>query len=795
MRTMIYTVDLGDGQVMDIEGPEGVTPEQLQSFVAQNQPPQQAMGTASPSPATPGQPTAQPQTPAPLQPDQTQQQILPGGEQQEAVTGAERRDDPALRGVKAQYLSRLERGDGPAALLGYLKDAGVRMTPSLVQSVQAQAAFRQKYRDTPIADYDVSQLDDMFVPRSGAQQAIAAAADSPYGAASVEFANTLTAGTLDEIVGALGGNAEQAQAAKEALRQDYPVSSLIGGGAGGVAAVSGVGRVPGLAGKTLLTDAALGAAYGAGESNEDRATGAATGATAAVAGNYFGGKLIERLQRPPQPSQSALRVAAAKDYGIDLPIGAAGGRGSAITESILDNQIASANVMQASRNKLAQQVEGAVDAVAGKFGGDVNFAGVGEAAQRGAKQAIDRYAAEATKLYDEVPISPQANAQVGETVAALTRVNTKFASNPKLAALLGNSRLSNYLDALSTKVRTEPTGILDASGNPITREVAEGGSLSWNDLKDFRSRIGEEISDQRFSDGTLKSELRDLYGALSRDMEATATAIGPEALQKFRRANDYYRAKEARIERALVPLLGDARDRSAEAAAAFIQRISKEGKSSSDLAALAAIRRSLPKDEWGEVANGMIKLLGQPANAAGREFNPGTFVRNYDSMAPEARNLMFSGPGEPLRQSLDGFVSVMRDIAGRNALRNTSNTAPASLGNSMVGPLLGATSGPLGALAGFFAQQGMAYGAARIWTNPRFVNWATGYAKMVRGAKKAGGKPDVAKQVELLRKVARAEPAIATEVSGLADYIAAAANDNFSRVTSAAASNEEGDQN
>ncbi len=34
-QTMVYTVDLGNGHVVDIEGPANATPEQLQSFVAQ----------------------------------------------------------------------------------------------------------------------------------------------------------------------------------------------------------------------------------------------------------------------------------------------------------------------------------------------------------------------------------------------------------------------------------------------------------------------------------------------------------------------------------------------------------------------------------------------------------------------------------------------------------------------------------------------------------------------------------------------------------------------------------------
>src|SRR5690606_31005726 len=104
------------------------------------------------------------------------------------------------------------------------------------------------------------------------------------------------------------------------------------------------------------------------------------------------------------------------------------------------------------------------------------------------------------------------------------------------------------------------------------------------------------------SDGTRKSQLRALYGALSKDMEATADQIGPGAVRAFRRANDTYAAGQQRIDDAISSLIGNAQDRSPEAAAQFLQRIAREGRGSGDLKALADVRKTLKPDEWSQVS-------------------------------------------------------------------------------------------------------------------------------------------------------------------------------------------------
>lgn len=589
------------------------------------------------------------------------------------------------------------------------------------------------------------------VPLGGRQDAsiLAPIANSSVGQVIGAAADTGGLGLSDEIAGLAGGDSltdvafgdgeaqRRAQLLKEASAEEYPVENIVGSLIGGITGTAAAGKIAG-AGRQLAADASFGAGYGAGSSNDNRLAGAALGGATAAGGSYFGGKLLDKIANRA-PSAAAKAVETAQNYGIDLPLEAVG-RGKAIVGNTLSNMPGSAQVMQGSRDALTEQVENAVGEVADGFGSATGFTGMGEALQEGARKWVDKFQRVAGRVYDAIPISPDAKSPLTNTAARLGEINGRFASNPKLAQTLRNTRLQGYMEAL----------------DPVD------GQLSWQDLKAFRSRIGEEIGDARFSDGTMKSDLRSLYGALSDDMKAAASAQGPAALRAFERANTLYKQGQDRIDGALAKILGDDGKKSAESAAARLQAIAKEGRSSSDLSLLASVRKSMPAEEWGQVQNALIRLAGQPLNKSGRDFDPGVFARTFKDMAPAAKNLIF-GKGE-LRANLDEFTGVMESLGKVSALRNTSNTA----GQLLTG--LGFSS--LGGIAGLATQVATSYSLAKLWTNPRFVKWATGYTRMAKAAAAAGGQPNVSKQIGLLQKVAAAEPAIAQDALGLQRYLA-----------------------
>lgn len=586
-----------------------------------------------------------------------------------------------------------------------------------------------------------------------------------------------------DVVGAYEANRDMRRRIRERAMEENPVTTIAGEIAGGFA-IPGMGARNAAArgGQAAVRSAArqgaaLGAVAGAGYG--EGAGGSVGGALIGAPLGYVVGGQSEKLLRGlrarnlrsnrnnPPPSGGgggtpAQNVADAQRFGMDISPGDAGGRSLKVVERILDNQPGSATVMNESRNRLQGQVVGAVDDVASGFGPTTSFRGIGEAGQGGVQSWRERFNTVASKLYDNIPIPPEAKANIAGTVQALDGLTSKITSNPKLAAMLEDKRLVGYLEALRGKSRQVSTGVLDANGNPITREVTEGGSLSWNDLKQLRSRIGEEIGQQVMGEGTLKSDLRGLYAALSADMQASAAAQGPAALKAFERANTIYKQGQERLERVWKSLLGPDGQRTPEAAAATIQRIAREGKGSGDLRLLGELRQSTAKTgEWAQISNGVIRLLGQPLNSEGREFSAQTFFRNYGDMSAEAKNLLFGGPNKELRQNLDEFARVVGRIAASDGTRNASNTG------MVVSGLMGVSAG---GVPGLLMQTIGSYGAAKLWTNPKVVQWMTGYTRMINGAARNGGtvNPQAhAKQMERLSRIAASDSAIAADALGL----------------------------
>lgn len=615
-----------------------------------------------------------------------------------------------------------------------------------------------------------------------------AAGTDEVGAGLMGAADTITMGTLDKA-GAAATAFRDSLAGKGSFSDVYGRRVMIndaiidqvqedspwwyGGGqvAGGLVLPTFGARTPAQLAKV---GAAYGAAYGAGSSDSlaEVPGNVITGGAIGGATGWGGGKLLQRLgSRGGEAAAAgeateavADRYARGQRFGLDLSVGDVRGMGAKATERLLDVQPGSAGVMNAERAKLGGQIENAVDQVGATYGSNPSFRGMGEAAQAGVRKWADKFENVAAKAYQAIPISDAAKANLTNTTTALAEMTNIFASNPKMAERFKNQRLNGYLEDLTDKA---------------------GGGLSWSDLKAFRSRIGEEIGDQRFSDSPTKTELRRLYSALSEDMRVTASAQGPQAAKAFDRANTLYRQGQERIDNAVKFLVGDDMAMTPEKAAARIQAMVKSGKASSDLGKLAEIRKSLPPQEAGELSSGLIRMLGQPNNSEGRTFNAETFIRNFNDMAPEAKNLLFGGANKELRANLEDFAKVMGDVAANNSTRNTSKTAMGLAG------LVGYGSG---GPAGLLAQAGGSYVLAKAWTNPKFVRWATGYGRMLRGAARAGQEPTaegMTRQANLLTKIAGSDPALTQDIIPIREAILSFANDNVARSAAASGSDQQ----
>lgn len=290
---------------------------------------------------------------------------------------------------------------------------------------------------------------------------------------------------------------------------------------------------------------------------------------------------------------------------------------------------------------------------------------VGKAIQGGLKDFVDRTKTKMEELYDKAykvdgGLTPETPVAAPSTVSTLTDAKSAFAQNPALAKAVGVDKWDAVLQEL------------------------QGAGATWGALRQFRTDIGEALrgtgvlSDQ--GTGTLKR----IYGALTDDMTAAAKQMGPQIQKAWERANDYARGRAVRIEEKLSPLLDASNP---ERAFELVRAAAAEGRTMSDVAKLAAIKKSAG-DAWNDTVASVIDRLGKAKagaqSAEGDAFSPMTFLAEWNKMSPQAKNIMLA---PEVRGQLDRLAKLTEAAKAGNLERNMSNTS---------GPLL---TGAIGAAA------------------------------------------------------------------------------------------------
>ncbi len=738
--TMVYTVDLGNGHVMDIEGPKGATPEQLQS-VAQ----QQGGGAA------PAQPAAIPPANYATTPNEVQF-----------------KDDPkyvASRMSPEDYSTykQLLQTENASTLRRFLASKGFAGKAGIELDHFVAARDKARKIGAPVSYDPAYELPKPITDETGAVNA---------GARGV--ADALTSGTFDEgraaidavnpFSGAHGreniwngksfgdsfnANLDVEHGLVQGDEETHPHMRLAGqllGGlalpvglekAGVTASVESVGLAAGrdalrsglsmpearaIAARAMTrritTEGAIyGGAYGVGSGDTpgDRLFGGVTSAAIGGVGGKLFGAASEKMGAratvaATAPLSEAQQVgAAAERQGIKILPQDVGGPGiGRATQGAAQSPFGTGTVTRAAGqlrasfqdrvgalagdapapvdagNMVAARAEQAAEqprlaaertsgAVEGALGAPVDQTAAGQLVQRGVSRWMDDTQERATALYNQVPIAGDRPAQLGNTRRLLNDLNTEWQSNPQLGALFANGRLSSYLDALTPNVRQTETGLLDASGKAITRDVTEGGNLSWQDLQDFRTRVGDMLNDPRLSEKIAPRQLRALYGSLSSDMEATARDAGPEAMARWRRANNYYDGRMKRINDTFSMVLGDRRDRTPNEAFSGLQSMLRDG-STGNAAAFMRTMRSMPPED----ANAVRATIVNGARG-GREFDSDAFAKAWGGLSDRGKSALLPQPG----------MRVMMDDAAGRAAAASQNPFAGMSGEQVFGKLEG----------------------------------------------------------------------------------------------------------
>lgn len=330
-----------------------------------------------------------------------------------------------------------------------------------------------------------------------------------------------------------------------------------------------------------------------------------------------------------------------------------------------------------------------------------------------------RFRRSANALYSEVDrfLPPGTGIDVSRTKAALDSLASPTPGAVRTSQALSSSRIASIRDALDADLSAS------ARGGPFAGVGAPArATLPYSAIKNLRTRLGDLIADSTFATDVPTKQLRQVYAALTEDLDAAARATGnPQAVQAASRANAFYRAGMGRME-----VLERVIERNGGPERVFAAATSgtREGATT-----LRAVLQSLPEDGQKQVAAAVIRRMGRANPSAqddlGEAFSSERFLTMWNSMAPEAKSALFGRLGPSYVRDLETIAraaAIQRQ--GAQVFRNPSQTTDAAIQAGTVFSFLTTIgTGNFGTAALIGAGVGAANLLARGMTSPLVVKW------------------------------------------------------------------------
>lgn len=317
--------------------------------------------------------------------------------------------------------------------------------------------------------------------------------------------------------------------------------------------------------------------------------------------------------------------------------------------------IAGTPLRNASREAIEQLGKKATEVQSSLGAGEANAAGA--AAREGIERYIGKETAEkADALYRKVDelVDPTATRPLAYTDRAAKEILGKR----DLAALGDSHAVNQVAEALS-----RPEG------------------LTYEGVKQLRTSVGEMLKGGPLPAGMSQSELKQIYGALSKDLEGTVlVAGGRRAAAMQARANKYYNLVSQRREN-LARILKTSSDE-----AAFDRIAAAAGSTSrGDINLLAQARKAMQPTEWNEISSAVLARIGRDAEGS---FSPDRFVTGWGKLSDAGKGLLFSGEH---RAALNDIAKVSSRFKQLNQYANPSGTGQtvagiAGLGGAWIEP-------------------------------------------------------------------------------------------------------------
>jgi hypothetical protein len=286
--------------------------------------------------------------------------------------------------------------------------------------------------------------------------------------------------------------------------------------------------------------------------------------------------------------------------------------------------------------------------------------------------------------------------------------------------MTGGKRTSLVIDELKAK-KTALSQVLKEELPQMLRndleELSKGRQLPYRALKELRTRVGYLLDSSDLVSDIPKSEIKQLYGAISRDIEQ---GLPEEALPLISRANNYYKAGRSRMD-VLENIMSNKTYEKIYSAAI--------GEAKEGPTLINKVLRSMPDETRKKMAHEFLRTMGKSTagqqSAAGDIFSTETFLTNWNKIDPRAKSALFSNIDPKYAKSLDAISKVAENIrTGSKVFRNVSGTQQAiSLEQTIGGAMVLLLTGNIGPAAATAIEPAVAYGAAKWMTNPNIVNW------------------------------------------------------------------------
>lgn len=468
------------------------------------------------------------------------------------------------------------------------------------------------------------------------------------------------------------------------------------------------------------------------------------------------GKLRQFIQRDVagRGPEAASRLARMQEAGIPIE-----GAAPAVSQSrpvmLASEQLAnlpgSARTMERATAKTLDAVEGQIDDVLTRMGGEMTQAAggplskeaAGEAVKKAAKAGAEKFSARAGQLVDDL------NQQM---VGVRVRPDNVFRAVAELQAELAEAPgVRQYLRA----------GLNEASR--LLDDLGRAQDVPFKALTDLRTDLRGKLLRPDVS-GYLDKEgqaVQKIRSALKDDIIEGAVRQGPDTA-RARAIRDRY-IRMMREER--IPLLNEIDKRNAQDIVDFAMRNTKKGAEY-----LRQFKKTLDPSTYRDLSATALRELGR---RGGDEFDTSLFLRGYSRLSDEARSELFSGANVgPLKKELDRLTKIVGDLDKVKEIRNFSKTAMNNYYMQLLGGLgigsisYGVTQDPSMGAAGFGAAVLGPNALSKLMTSPKFVRWlGTAIQEPSKSLIKAGG------HLGRLGAIAEAEPYIAEELKAFVEAI------------------------